>query len=45
MEALLFLLDLVVVTYLMWRVHKAERAPHGQAEQLGLLAPKQGDKA
>jgi hypothetical protein len=44
-EALLFLLDIAVVSYLMWRVHKAERTPQGQAAELGLLAPKQGEEA
>lgn len=45
MEALLFLLDLVVVTYLIWRVHKTERAYQSQTKELGMLAPKEGEKA
>lgn len=37
MEALLFLLDLVVITYLCWRVFKADKANEPKHEQLQWL--------
>lgn len=45
MEALLFLLDLLIMTYLCWRVFKADKADEPKHEQLQLLDYKADQKS
>lgn len=39
-EGLLFLSTLLVVTYLCWRIFKADRSKTGKQISLGVFAPK-----
>jgi len=34
MESLLFLLDVLVITYLLWRVFRADKSPEPRHKQL-----------
>lgn len=44
-EALIFLLNVLVVTYLCWRVYRADKARRqGQRASLGFLAYKEDAK-
>lgn len=44
MESLLFLMDVLVITYLCWRVFKADKATNKQHEQLQLIGYKTDEK-
>ncbi len=44
MESLLFLLDVFVITYLCWRVFRADKATDKQHEQLQLIDYKTDEK-